>query len=46
MYEYDNVFYNYINEGAVDSARLLLPALIEVLPDRVESVLAVVQVPG
>lgn len=41
MYEYDDIFYNYINEGAIASARQLLPALIEILPTPVESVLDV-----
>ena len=41
MYEYDDIFYNYINEGAVASARKLLPALIKALPVPVESVLDV-----
>ena len=41
MYEYDNVFYNYINKGAIASAQQLIPALIEVLPNPVESVLDV-----
>lgn len=41
MYEYDEEFYHYISQGAVDSARLLLPALIAVLPEPVESVLDV-----
>jgi SAM-dependent methyltransferase len=39
MYEYDEEFYRYISQGAVDSARQLLPALVAVLPTPVESVL-------
>jgi len=41
MYEYDEEFYRYISQGAVDSAQLLLPALTAVLPEPVESVLDV-----
>lgn len=41
MYEYDDVFYNYINRGALDSARQLLPQLISRLPINIESVLDV-----
>jgi SAM-dependent methyltransferase len=41
MYEYDEEFYRYISQGAVDSARQLLPVLRDVLPDPVESVLDV-----
>ena len=41
MYEYDEEFYRYISQGAVESARKLLPALQAVLPDHVDSVLDV-----
>jgi SAM-dependent methyltransferase len=41
MYEYDEVFYNYINRGAISSARALLPPLISALPCKIESVLDV-----
>jgi len=41
MYEYDDNFYTYINEGAAESARQILPLLLEVLPGPVESVLDV-----
>jgi SAM-dependent methyltransferase len=41
MYEYDQSFYHYINQGSVDSARKLLPKLLDVLPEPVESVLDV-----
>jgi SAM-dependent methyltransferase len=41
MYEYDEEFYRYISQGAVDSARQLLPVLRGVLPGPVESVLDV-----
>ncbi len=41
MYEYDEDFYRYISEGAADSARELIPALLAVLPDPVQSVLDV-----
>jgi hypothetical protein len=39
MYEYDEVFYNYINRGAISSASVLLPPLISALPCTIESVL-------
>lgn len=41
MYEYDERFYRYINRGSRDSARVLLPVLLEALPEPVESVLDV-----
>jgi SAM-dependent methyltransferase len=41
MYEYDDVFYNYINAGALKSARHMLPLLIDVLPKPINSVLDV-----
>ncbi|MGI9295867.1 MAG: class I SAM-dependent methyltransferase [Pseudomonadales bacterium] len=41
MYEYDEQFYQYINEGSARSARLVVPALLELLPQTVESVLDV-----
>lgn len=41
MYEYDEEFYRYISQSAVDSARQLLPTLLAVLPGPVESVLDV-----
>ena len=41
MYEYDDVFYKYINAGALESARHMLPALMKVLPAPINSVLDV-----
>ncbi len=41
MYEYDDDFYGYINQGSIDSARVVLPALLAVLPHPVQSVLDV-----
>ena len=41
MYKYDGDFYNYINEGAKNSARGLLPVLLEALPTPIESVMDV-----
>jgi SAM-dependent methyltransferase len=41
MYEYDDVFYNYINTGALKSAHHMLPLLIEALPTPINSVLDV-----
>ncbi|MEH6582664.1 MAG: methyltransferase domain-containing protein [Halioglobus sp.] len=41
MYEYDDVFYNYINEGAKASAGQMLPPLLATLGAPVESVLDV-----
>lgn len=41
MYEYDEVFYRYINQGATDSARALIPALLAALPVTIASVLDV-----
>ncbi|MEP5567764.1 MAG: methyltransferase domain-containing protein [Halioglobus sp.] len=41
MYEYDEDFYRYISQGAVNSARKVLPALLATLPEPVESVLDV-----
>ena len=41
VYEYDEEFYQYISQGAVNSAQQLLPALLAVLPDPVDSVLDV-----
>ncbi len=41
MYQYDEEFYQYINRGAFNSANRVLPALIAVLPDPVQSVLDV-----
>jgi len=41
MYEYDDVFYNYINRGAQESARRMLPPLLAALPVPIESVLDV-----
>jgi len=41
MYEYDDDFYGYINQGSIDSARVVLPALLAILPHPVQSVLDV-----
>lgn len=41
MYEYDEQFYRYINEGSANSARKVLPILLDALPGPVESVLDV-----
>lgn len=41
MYEYDEQFYKYINEGSARSARVVVPTLLELLPQSVESVLDV-----
>ena len=41
MYEYDEKFYRYINDGALNSARRVLPALLSVLPSAPVSVLDV-----
>ena len=41
MYEYDEGFYRYINQGATDSARAIIPALVAVLPVRIATVLDV-----
>ncbi len=41
MYEYDDDFYRYINQGATDSARVVIPALLATLPVPVGSVLDV-----
>ncbi len=41
MYEYDEQFYQYINEGSARSARVVVPALLEFLPQSVQSVLDV-----
>lgn len=41
MYQYDDVFYQYINSGSAASARQLLPELIAVLPEPVHTVLDV-----
>lgn len=39
MYQYDENFYRYINQGALESARVLVAALVEALPIEVGSVL-------
>lgn len=39
MYECDEEFYQYINRETVDSATLVFPAMLAVLPEPVESVL-------
>jgi SAM-dependent methyltransferase len=41
MYEYDDEFYRYINQGATDSARAVIPVLLDTLPARITSVLDV-----
>jgi len=41
MYEYDKNFYQYINRGATDSAGVVLPVLLSVLQEPVDSVLDV-----
>jgi len=41
MYRYDPEFYNYIDEGASESARHVIDRLLETLPQPVESVLDV-----
>lgn len=41
MYQYDEQFYRYINEGAARSAWALLPVLLEALPSKPASVLDV-----
>lgn len=41
MYEYDEQFYRYINEGSARSARHVLPVLLNTLPAELESVLDV-----
>jgi SAM-dependent methyltransferase len=41
MYEYDQAFYRYLNEGAVSSARAVVPEVLAVLPDPVDTVLDV-----
>jgi hypothetical protein len=41
MYKYDENFYYYINQGAMDSARVVIPTLLSVLQKPVTSVLDV-----
>lgn len=41
MYVYDAEFYRYINRGALQSAGKLLPALLAILPEPIDSVLDV-----
>ncbi len=41
MYEYDQQFYQYISEGSARSAAIVVPALLELLPQPVSSVLDV-----
>lgn len=41
MYEYNEEFYRYISEGSAQSARRVLPELLDVLPFRPDSVLDV-----
>lgn len=41
MYEYDEDFYRYINQGATQSARVIIPALLALVPGRIGSVLDV-----
>ncbi|MGI9285518.1 MAG: class I SAM-dependent methyltransferase [Pseudomonadales bacterium] len=41
MYEYDEQFYKYINQGSARSANIVVPALLDLLPQSVESVLDV-----
>ena len=41
MYKYDENFYHYINQGAMDSACVVVPALLSVLQKPVESILDV-----
>jgi SAM-dependent methyltransferase len=41
MYKYDENFYYYINRGAMDSARVVIPTLLSVLQTPVTSVLDV-----
>lgn len=41
MYKYNENFYQYINEGAVKSAEVVVPTILDLLPNRVNSVLDV-----
>ena len=41
MYQYDRDFYKYINQGAVNSARQILPVLMTAIETPIESVLDV-----
>lgn len=41
MYEYDDDFYRYINQGSTDSAGVVIPALLGLLPGSIGSVLDV-----
>ncbi|MEP1471054.1 MAG: methyltransferase domain-containing protein [Halieaceae bacterium] len=41
MYEYDRDFYNYINQGSVDSAKHILPIVKKALADPIDTVLDV-----
>lgn len=41
MYQYDEQFYKYINQGSARSANVVVPALLDLLPQSVESVLDV-----